>query len=282
MTVAEPILNENNYLRLSLPPNRSYGRGFIPRTNEVGACEVAAAADFELIPRSEWPDRIREMERSKSRLSDIINDAGIPCLNQASTNFCHAFSPALAVMALRASTGQKYVPLSPGSIAGPVTGYRNRGANIQDDLRQIVRGGIATTAFVPERQISRDGWKPGAEENALLHRVTEWWDMPRSMMFDRLMTLLLLRIPVCTAHYWWSHAVTAIDPWMDSAGRKFGHRDRNSWGSGYGENGYFIQMEGKGTPDEAYAPRVTTGYQEEFTQSRLSEGAPSASLFAVV
>ena len=253
------IINDSNYTSFIQPPD-GRGRGHQARTNEVGSVEGLVAADFELTPREAWPDLIRVMERSKTRLSDMIDGVPIPCLDQGQTNYCHAFSPALAMMALRASEGQPYVPLSPGSIGGPVTGFRNRGANIQADLQQIIRGGAASTEFVPERQITREGWKPGATENALLHRVAEWWDMPRNMMFDRVMTLLLKRIPICTAHWWWSHAVTALDPWMDASGRKFGHRDRNSWGSRYGDNGYFIQMEGKGTPDEAYAPRAMTAY----------------------
>jgi hypothetical protein len=246
----ELIINDTNYLQHHTFEDRS--RGLIPR-KPSDKMEYGEAADFDLIPRAEWPDRIADMEREKSRLTDICKSDDIPCLDQNGTNYCHANSPALAIMILRAVQGQPFVHLSPGSIGGPVTGFRNAGAWIGDDLDHIVKHGCASIDYVPANQVTRDGWKEGAEENALQHRVNEWWDLPRRS-FDHMMTLLFLRIPVCTGHNWWRHAVTALDPVM--VGRnKFGARFRNSWGPRYGDNGFFIMEEGKGTPDEHYAPR---------------------------
>jgi hypothetical protein len=228
----------------------------------VGSILCAAPANFPLIPRNEWSSRIKQMEQEKSRLSDLINFEPIPCLNQAQTNYCHANSPALAMMAVRASQGQPFVLLSPASIAGPVTGFQNEGAFIHDDLRQITTVGCASQEFVPANQIDRSGFKPGWEENAKKHRVSEWWDLGQrdGTMFDRVMTLLLSRVPICVAYNWWSHAVTLIDPVELSPGA-FGVRFRNSWGDTWpnqGAGGYALLPEGKGTPDEAYAPRSIT------------------------
>lgn len=255
--MTEPIINDTNFNSFITFEDR--GRGHVPRDPSIMSSEFTEAAQsIKLIPRSEWADRIREMERDKSRLSDIFKDSGLKVKDQGQTNYCHANSPCTAVELLRAVQGQPYAELSPGSVGGPVTGYRNAGANIMADLRHIVSKGIATTEFVPLNQISRSGWRPGADENSLLHRVPEWVELPRGrQMFDYTMTLLLSRIPVCTAHYWWSHAVTALDPIMSSNGREFGTRDLNSWGERYGEQGFFVLMEGKGTPDEAYAPMST-------------------------
>lgn len=256
----ELIINDTNFNSFIEFEDR--GRGLIPRDFTVVAYgesqDVSAATDIELIPREEWPDRIRQMEREKSRLSDIFKDSKLKVKDQGQTNYCHANSPCTAVELLREVQGQPYVELSPGSVGGPVTNYRNAGANIMADLRHIRTKGIASTEFVPLNQISRSGWKPGAEANSLLHVVPEWIELPPGRsMFDYVMTLVLSRIPVCTAHYWWSHAVTAVDPFMSPDGRKFGHRDLNSWGERYGEGGFFVLMEGKGTPDEAYAPLST-------------------------
>lgn len=228
----------------------------------VGALPFATAASFPVIPRDQWSARIRQMEVEQSRLSDLIKLEQIPCLNQEQTNFCHANSPALAMMALRAAQGQPFVLLSPASIAGPVTGFQNEGAFIHDDLRQITQVGCASQEFVPANQVDRGGFLPGWEEDAANHRVTEWWDLGQcdATMFDRVMTLLLSRVPVCVAYHWWAHAVTLIDPVELSPGR-FGVRFRNSWGDAWpnpGSGGYALLPEGKGTPDEAYAPRSMT------------------------
>jgi hypothetical protein len=257
--MSELIINDDNYNSFITFEDR--GRGMIERRWDLvpeGKFEYAAAVPIRLIPRSEWPDRIRQMERDKSRLSDIFKDSKIKVKDQQQTNYCHANSPATAMEIIREVQGQPYVELSPGSIGGPVTNYRNAGAWIGDNLKHIYTKGVASTAFVPLNQISRSGWKPGADENAAEHICTEWVEIPRGRIsFDYVMTLVLSRIPVCTAHNWWRHAVTALDPFMSPDGRSFGTRDVNSWGERYGDGGFFVLMEGKGTPDEAYSPAST-------------------------
>lgn len=241
--------------------NRGY-RGLMPRdwkTNPYGSIACATPYDLKLIDRSEWKDRIRQMEKDQSRLSDILKDAGLKALNQMRTNYCHANAPAMAIMVLRAVQGIKLpVPLSPASIAGPITGFRNEGAYIHQDLRQITEVGCASQDFVPANQIGREGFRTGWEADAAKNRVTEWFDFPEpdGKMFDRIMTCLLSGIPVCTAHNWWGHAVLALDPWFDAQG--YGTRDINSWGEDFpeqGDGGFFILREQPATADEAYAPR---------------------------
>jgi hypothetical protein len=242
-------------------PDQLLGKcGTKPRIAPVGSIKCAAVVDFPLIPRSQWSEIIKEMTASKSRLSDLVKRKKIKSLNQEQTSYCHANSPAMAIMALREAQNQPFALLSPASIGGPVTNFQNEGAFIADDLQQITSVGCATQDFVPPNQIGRSGFKPGWEENAKLYRVTEWWDLGsrNSTMFDRVMTLLISGFPVCVAYNWWGHAVTAFDPYQDEQGN-FGFRLRNSWGDAWPEanaGGWFILMEGKGTPDEAYAPRA--------------------------
>lgn len=257
--MAEMIITDDNYLSLSRPP-QDYATGHIARDWEIfeyGAVEFAEPFPIPLIPRSEWPDRIADLERRKALVSDAMKDAKVPVLNQGSLPYCHAFAPAAALMGLRAIQGLPFKMLSAGSIGGPATGYKATGAWIGSDLKVIRTLGVSTTEFVPEKQVSRSGWKPGAAEEALTNRVIEWYELPRQQIFDYMMTALLLGFPVCDAYTWWGHATFAADPYM-SKDRKFGHRNRNSWGPGYGEDGWFVMMEGKGTPYEAYVPRVIT------------------------
>lgn len=261
--MGELVINDRNWLKHRDMDVEIFARGLNPRT-DWSMPEFCGPPDFDLVPRVAWPDLIADMERDRTRLSDIAKDCGIPVLNQGDLPYCHAYSPALAAMVLEAYQGKPFAMLSPGSIGGPATGYRRRGAWIIDDLRVITERGIAETRFVPEKQVSRNGWKPGAEANALEHTVLEWYDLPRTQSFDRMITLLLNRVPVCTGHNWWGHAVTAFDPWCKKSGGRwvFGARFRNSWGPGYGEDGWFVMEEGKGTPDESYAPRVMSPVEE--------------------
>ena len=193
------------------------------------------------------PDRRQRAGPRVPYLGNSPNEALLPGIGK------------LAIEMLRAVQGESHVVLSPGSIGGPVTGYRNDGAVIEDDLRQIVEYGAATVDFVPANQVSKSGWKPGAVENAALHKVTHWWDLGAKddRMFLRCATLVLQGIPVCVGYNWWSHAVTLTGLVEISSG-KFGFEFRNSWGASYGDDGYGILAEGRGTPDSAYAPRQAT------------------------
>lgn len=233
--------------------------GLKPRIAKPGSLKFAALPTFDLYDRAELSGRIKDMIAQEATLRHLAQRMGIKSYDQASTNYCHANSPALALRLNRAYQGESDVHLSPGSIGGPVTGYRNEGAWIEDDLRQIVEFGVASIDFVPANQISKSGWKPGAVENAALHKCTHWWDLGEKddRMFLRCATLVLQGIPVCVGYNWWSHAVTLTGLVEISSG-KFGFEFRNSWGASYGDDGYGILAEGRGTPDAAYAPRQST------------------------
>lgn len=255
--MVEELIIDDSY---DTEPDQRSGRcGTLARVSAPGSLTFAPMLDLPLIPRSEWKDRVKQQEADGSRLSDLATRDGIPCLNQQQTSYCHANSPCEAIMLLRAAERQPFVLLSPASIGGPVTGYKNQGAMIADDLQQIVNGGCASQSFVPPNQIGLAGFKSGWKEDALQHRVNEWWDLghKNAQMFDRCFTILLTGIPVCVAYNWWGHAVTLVDPVIMPDG-SFGFRFRNSWGADWpkaGANGYALLPEGKGTPDEAYAPR---------------------------
>lgn len=243
-----------------------FGKGLIPRdyvATPHGSLTYAAPFSLPTIPRSEWAKRIAAMERTKTRLSDIWDKSGIGVLNQGSVGYCHAFSCVMGVMLTRAAMKLPYEELSASSVAGPITGFRNAGAYIHDDLERSVKYGFATTKTYP-MLTTENRWTEAAAADAAMHKVTEWWD-GENRNFDQVMTCLLLRIPVCVGLNWWGHAVTYVDPIF--ANGKFGVDGINSWSTnwsyGGARPGWFRFMEGYGknlaTPDEWYAPRQITG-----------------------
>lgn len=256
----EPIIDDSTIAdHLGNETDRRCGTK--PRTCAVGSMSFAPQipGNFKILPRDQWKTRIQQMDQEKSRLSDFILHAGIPCKSQEQTLYCHGNSPAAAVEFLRAMEGQPYVPLSPASIAGPTVNYQNQGGYIADDLKQVTDVGCASEFYVAANQIGAAGFKRGWKDDAANYRAKEWWDLGHrsNYSFDLMMTLLFARIPVCVAYNWWGHAVTMTDPVLMPNGR-FGARGRNSWGDSYGAHGFFVVEESYATPDEAYALRSIT------------------------
>lgn len=238
-----------------------HGYGLIPRDwdkvqyGSVG--DYAGPVPLPLIPESEWKDRIADMERTKSSLTHIIDDVGVPCLNQGSVGYCHAFSPAHAAMCLRATMNQPFSLLSASSVGGPVTGYRNQGAWILDDLKQAANVGFAEEKFYP-MLTTRNSWTPEGQASAARNRIAFWWEMKRRNM-NEVMTALLSRIPVCVGLNWWGHAVTYLKPVIQSNGT-IAILFQNSWGEQYGGmgNGRALLSWSKAIPDESYSPWQVT------------------------
>lgn len=236
--------------------------GYVPRDYEldpIGLDGVAAPFSLTLIPQAEWPDRIADMTRTKTRLGDLLKSEGIKPYNQGYTNYCWAHAPVFCVEASRVVQGQKHVRLSPASVAAPATNYRNwRGSPAGiggwngQALKRIVSHGVNSEPYWTPNSADPANDTEEAKEERKLYSVTEWFD-GQARNFDQLMTCLLLRIPCATAHMWMQHAVTAIDPVYIKG--QFGFV---AWNSGYlrDANGFTTILGQRAVPDEWVAPRV--------------------------
>lgn len=223
-----------------------------------GSIAVVPAGGVTLIPYEEWPDRIADKTRTKSTLKDIWEDSGIGVWDQGSVSYCHAFSAAMLVAIKRAQQGLPFVSLSASSVGGPVTGWRNAGAYIHDDLEQIVRGGVSSIDFVPMLTTDKSKCKPGWEANALLHRVTKFTDIkPRN--FQEHGSLILSNQPVGVGLNYWGHAVTDLvvhDLYPQKKATdwtRYGIEFLNSWRESWGDGGFGIRNGEKAKADAAYA-----------------------------
>jgi len=253
------LINDDNYLAhtstvgyIHFGGIRLLG-GCLPRKTAFGMCSVAAPiSEADLIPRSEWPDRIREKDREHTWIKDLIED--IDPMDQDGLNYCHGYGPTMAAMINRRIQNQPHVLLSAESIAGPVTRWRNDGAYPEDDLQQFVEFG-ACPASMMDRPLSRnpEKWDKNWETERLKYRVVEWKDgLIPGKSFDAAMSGALRNRIGAAGFVWWGHEVCYGIHAQDLGGGKYSIGGINSWGKDYGENGRFYLQEGKGTPDIHY------------------------------
>lgn len=222
-----------------------------------GSLPFAAAFPRELlVSRDEWDERIEEMERNKTRLTDLCDQAGLTVLDQNGTNYCWINAPTHCVEILRMVQGEQMVRLSPASCGGPIKGYRNVGGWGTEGLRYIVEHGLVPQSKWPANAIERRYDTEETRELRKLFKVQEWFDCrPRNE--DELISLALRRIPSAVGYNWWSHEVTGMDAVALGKGR-YGLRIDNSWGLGYGTKGRSVLSGTRHLPDDIVAPRMTT------------------------
>lgn len=264
MTMQELIIHDGNFHEYTGIHDSVHGRGLIPRDfDKTPFCSLpfTAVVDFPSIPQGEWSARIKAMEESKTRLSDVIRRVKMPSLNQGSTNFCWANGPVNCIRVIRAVNNLPFIDLSPASVACPINGFRNEGGWGTRALKQIVDEGIVPASMWPANAIDRQYDNEATREMRKNFKCLEWYDLiPRN--FGQLITLLMLRIPVAVGYNWWRHEVTAIDPVEISPGN-FGVRIWNSWGDDWpsqGAGGMSVLAQSKATPDDAVAPRSAVAF----------------------
>lgn len=268
----ELVIDDDTPLEVAAPADCC--RGLVPRPAAFTSGALRPF-DIPLIPRHEWPERIREMEAKKTRLSDIIRqgNAGrpIPSKQQNEGNgrwgYCWAYAVVGAVEALRAVMNQPYVPLSAFGVAYTIKNGRDEGAWGALALDFALNRGIPPETVWPNfsRQVNPND--PRVWQEAARFRVdSAWMDLSRpvwdrDLTFDQKATLLLNRIPVVDDFLWWGHAVYScdlvdVDPRLDLRDpNRWGVRIRNSWGDGWGDIGFGIVRGRRAIPDNAVAPR---------------------------
>lgn len=237
------------------PPGYSTGLELARGAGEYAYGDVATPFPAELlIPRSEWQARIQEMEERKTRISDQVDQAGLPCKDQNGTNYCWINAPVHLIEVMRVLQNQELVILSPASAGGPIKGYRNVGGWGKEGLEYLVQYGCVPVDRWPANAIDRRYNTAENRQLALKYRVVEWWELrPRNV--DELMSCLLRRIPIAVGLNWWRHEVSYYDPvWLNG---QPGVRHRNSWGMSWPQaqaRGYGILQGSKMLPDDAVCP----------------------------
>jgi hypothetical protein len=220
------VINDNTWTQVMPHRFNRYGEGIHdfgghPRILNArepeaapGECEDipgwVRADDFQLIPRDEWDDRIAQKDKDQSWLEDIVRNV-IPCTDQNGLGYCHAYGTIAIGECQRLVQGHEFVALSAESVGGPITGWRNRGADPTRDIQQMSKYGACPKSMMDrEWSLSPSRWEDGWEEAALKYRVHEWRDMRTTRkMFDAAATMALLGM-LPRWPYWESQAGWAI------------------------------------------------------------------------
>lgn len=237
-----------------------YGRGLNLKLKGGYCSGLSAAKPFpsELaVPKNEWKDWIAEMEEKKTRLSDLMNQAGLPCKDQSQTNYCWINAPTHTVEMNRVVQNQPMVILSPASVGGPLTNFRNVGGWGGPAFVGIDKMGLCPVEKWPANAIDRSYWTEENKALALFYRQTEWYELPERDL-ESLISALLRRVPIAGGYNWWSHEITNYDPvWVNNA---IGVRIRNSWSMDWptaGAGGYSILQGSRMLADDAVGPTAT-------------------------
>lgn len=255
--MADLIIDDDNAHKFMRPPSQN---GYVERDYEqtpYGSIASVPPGEVPMIRWEEFPDRIADLERTKSTLKDILLDSPIGILNQKEYPFCHGFAAINTVLIQKQKQGLPYVALSASSVAAPVTGYRKAGAWIGKDLKQIVNVGVAPLSLIPMLTHNRNDFPPGWEIEAAKHKVTEFSEL-RSRDFQQQASALLQGFAVSVGQNFWSHAVTQLvlrDLDQSKAAHdhnRYGIEFVNSWGIGWSNGGFAIQAGSKKFADEAY------------------------------
>lgn len=267
--------------------------GLNPRNfalNPIGGMRGVPVSTVAKIPRSEWPERIKDQIASQSRLSDVRNHGKngerIPSRDQNGRGYCWSHSTVTAAMLSRAKDGQAYADLSAYAIACIIKNYRDEGGWNGESMDFLRERGCPTSEFWAQQSVSKSNDNAATWENAALHKMTEWEDIPEGD-FDTQGTYSLLGIPYALDLNWWSHSICGCDlvdgaaMWnagqlrdisgkllpvkefevmfsVNDFGAAFGARIFNSWGDSWSDNGMGILTESKARNNGAIALRTTT------------------------
>ncbi len=206
-----------------------------------------------LIDPDEWDERIEEKDRKKTWIADIVKAKGMRSKDQQRTNYCWIFATTSVVQATRIYQGYDHMELSPASVGGPMTNYRNVGGWSTQGMREGAEIGWAPSEMWPDTGIDRQYDTEAVRQVRKAIKLQEWWEARARAVAEEIS--MLLRDIACACGYnWWGHAVF-IGAVTALGNRRYGRRGLNSWGESYGNKGWFNLEGSRAISDDCCGPR---------------------------
>lgn len=232
-----------------------FGRGW--DGSEMGEHPYAgmqAAKPFPdelLIPEHEWQARIQEQEETQSTPKHLFQRAGGVCKNQFRTSLCWSFAAVVGVEITEIIQGRSYRKLSPASTACLITNFQNVGGWSRKFIEVSADKGICASEDWPDIDVTNRALNTTENrQKALECRPTEWYYLP-PRSHKHMVSAVLRRKVVPSGYNWWGHAVCVVRLiWRNGTAVP---EIINSWGEGFGVNGYGT-LEGS----KMYADDATT------------------------
>lgn len=261
---------------LSVPPRdlKKMPYGSAPGTVSIKDAGVT------VIPRSQWPACIAALKSANGGLMALAYGK-VACSDQDGLGYCWVHSVKNSAEILSYEQGFPFYQLSAVSVGGPITGYRNEGGWPADALDYMVKNGAVGTKYWPENKLSSSYFKKAeVQADYPRHKVAGTIvDLGTTgKIFDECVSCVLMGAPVAVSYNWWGHAIQMVG--VEYKNGVYYGVFRNSWGSSYGDDGFFLMPEGrgsnKGTPDDAQALMMMVS--PDFVARKAKVGSDGASL----
>jgi hypothetical protein len=223
----------------NVPPGKA--RGLLPRKAGYGTVCRPADEVIDVIPREEWSSHI-----GKISLRPYVN----VIFDQDGIGSCATESTTQAIQVVRAWEGKPFVQLNPLFVYHTTSGGHDRGSNIDDNLRFILKYGVAPEAIWPRDKGFKATPSAEAKDAALDYKGLEWADVGTVLQFG---SGLLKGYPIVFGYD--GHSVLAVEV-IDSESFRY----VNSWDKSWGDNGFGVaKFDWINWGYGAWALRSTTG-----------------------
>lgn len=246
------FIDPNNHAQIA-PANHKRGLEAGERlAKPYGSTPHMGPTTIQKIPRSEWDDRLEEMDKTKSSLWHLMDSLNSPVKDQDGIPFCWVHGITRAIEARIGSQRNRAVSLSATSVGCKVTNFRAQGGWGRNAIVKAAEIGVVPMELWPENKLDRQYDTPEAWK-AAEDFIVEEWDELEENDFDMAMSYAFERFPFGLGLDWWTHLVCGMVPLGNGDGTYSLGID-NSWGTGWGDNGRGVLKESKARGD-ACAPR---------------------------